>query len=70
MAYNEGKQLHKGTNKMIGGVCDGIARYFDIDVTIVRLIFAILAVVGVGSGVLIYLIMCLVMPSANDIQRR
>jgi len=38
----------------IGGVCGGIAKYFNVDPLIVRLVFAIGAVAGVGSFILLY----------------
>jgi phage shock protein PspC (stress-responsive transcriptional regulator) len=49
---------------MIGGVCNGLAAYLDIDVTIVRVLFAILAFTY-GAGVLLYILMMLILPSAN-----
>ena len=47
-------------NKKICGVCAGIAEYFDIDPTIVRLIWAAFTLAG-GSGILVYIIAALVM---------
>jgi phage shock protein C len=47
---------------MIGGVCAGLAEYFNVDPTIIRLIFVFLTLAGF-SGVLIYLIMLLVIPA-------
>lgn len=56
------KKLYKDrNNKKICGVCAGIAKYFDIDVTMVRLAWAIFAVFA-GSGVLAYIICAIVMP--------
>lgn len=56
------KKLYKDrNNKKICGVCAGIAKYFDIDVTLVRLAWAIFAVFA-GSGVLAYIICAIVMP--------
>ena len=46
---------------MIAGVCGGIAEYFDIDPTIVRLI-AVVLILGWGSGLLAYLIAVLIIP--------
>ena len=61
MAYN-GKRLHKSeSDKKLCGVCGGIAEYFDIDPTIVRLGWIIFCLAG-GSGVLWYIIAALVMP--------
>ena len=55
-----GKKLYKSNNKKICGVCAGIAEYFDIDPTIVRLIWAAFTLAG-GSGIIIYIIAALVM---------
>ena len=61
MSYN-GKRLHKSEqDKKICGVCGGIAEYFDIDPTLVRLAWIIFCMAG-GSGVLGYIIEALVMP--------
>ena len=67
MAYN-GKRLHKSdSDKKLCGVCGGIAEYFNIDPTIVRLGWIIFCLAG-GSGVLRYIIAALVMP--EDPNRR
>jgi len=56
------KKLRRSTkDKKILGVCGGFAEYFDIDVTIVRIIFLVL-LLGAGSGLLAYLICALIMP--------
>lgn len=61
------KKLTKSSsNKMICGVCAGIANYFNIDPTIVRLIWALL-VLCAGTGILAYIIGAIVIPSENDI---
>ena len=49
---------------MIAGVCNGLAAYFNIDVTIVRLAFVILTLFW-GAGALVYLVMAIVIPTAN-----
>ncbi len=46
---------------MICGVCGGIAEYFNIDVTLVRLVAVILGVTG-GSGLLLYFLAAVIMP--------
>lgn len=48
--------------RMLAGVCGGLGLYFNIDPTIVRLIFVITFFFGVGSPGLLYLILWLVMP--------
>lgn len=56
------KRLYRSTNeKMIAGVCGGIAEYFDIDPTIVRLIAVVLAF-GEGAGLLIYFLAAIIIP--------
>lgn len=61
------KKLTKSTNKMIGGVCGGIAEYFDLDPTIIRVAYACLAVFSAGfPGIILYLILAVVMPAKNQ----
>ena len=56
------KKLYRSsTNKMIAGVCGGIAEHFDMDPTIVRLIWVV-AVFGAGFGVLAYLVAWIIVP--------
>ena len=58
----EKKKLYrKEEGKMIAGVCAGVADYFGIDVTIVRLVW-VLFTVFVGSGILAYLIALILIP--------
>jgi phage shock protein C len=57
-----GKRLFRSNSeKMIAGVCGGLASYFGIDPTIVRLVF-ILLLFAPPSGILIYLILWLITP--------
>jgi len=56
------KRLYRSTrDKMIAGVCGGLAEYFDVDPTIVRLI-AVVLIFGWGSGLLAYLIAAIIVP--------
>ena len=48
-------------DKMIGGVCGGIASYFNVDPTLIRVIAVVLALVG-GGGIIAYLLAWLIMP--------
>lgn len=50
------------TDKMLAGVCGGIAEYLGWDSTLVRIIFIILVFSSVGSMVLLYFILALIMP--------
>lgn len=61
------KKLYRSeTDKMIGGVCGGLAEYFNIDSSIVRLIFVFVLLYG-GSGLLAYLILWVVLPSSSSL---
>jgi len=58
----ETKRLYRSkTDTMIGGVCSGLAKYLNIDPTIVRLVFVLMLLLG-GHGLLVYLILWLVIP--------
>ena len=59
----EQKRLYRteGNDKMLCGVCSGLADYFNIDPTLVRLGWVIFCALG-GSGVLAYIIAAIVMP--------
>ena len=56
------RRLYKSNeNKMIDGVCGGLAEYFDIDPTLVRLGWVLFSALG-GSGILAYIIAAIVIP--------
>lgn len=58
------KKLYKSnTNKMLEGVCGGIAEYFGVDPTIVRLAWVVFCALG-GSSILAYIIAAIIIPSA------
>ena len=52
--------------KMLSGVCTGLASYFDIDVTLVRLLWVFLTLTSGGLGVLAYIVAIIVLPSVAD----
>ena len=58
------KKLKKSNNKIICGVCGGVASYFNIDPTIVRILVVILSCIW-GSGIIIYIAAALIMPPAD-----
>lgn len=56
------KKLYRSrTQRNIAGVCGGLAEYFNIDVTLVRILFVVLTLTG-GPGLLAYIILWLIMP--------
>lgn len=62
------KRLYKSTaNKMICGVCGGIAEYFNIDPSLVRLA-AVLIACFAGSGILAYIVMAIILPADVEVR--
>ncbi len=60
----EPKKLRRSTaDRVLGGVCAGIADYYGLDPVLVRVAFVLLAFLG-GPGILLYLILLLVIPEA------
>lgn len=58
------KRLTKSRHdKKFAGVCGGLAEYFEIDSTIIRIVFLAALILGLGSPGLIYLILWVVMPN-------
>ena len=55
------KTLKRSSNSMIAGVCAGVANYFGIDPTVVRILWVIFTLCG-GAGILLYVIMLILMP--------
>lgn len=59
------KKLRRSKNQMIAGVCAGLANYFNIDPTLVRVLYAIFTFASFGTGVILYIILLAVMPVEN-----
>ena len=51
----------------ISGVCAGLADYFELDVTLVRLIFVVLAIITGGGMIIAYIVMAIVMPTDKSV---
>jgi phage shock protein C len=60
------KMYRSETDKVLCGVCGGIAEYFGIDATLVRLGFAAFSILG-GSGLLAYLVAAAIIPRRTEI---
>ena len=61
----EKKLYRSNDNKIIAGVCGGIAEFFSLDPTLVRLGLVVFCALG-GSGLLAYIIAAIIMPKAPD----
>ena len=55
-------KLYRSNDRVLGGVCAGLAEYFDFDPTLVRIAYAFLAVCTIFPGIILYIIMWIVMP--------
>ena len=63
----EPRKLYRSRNqRMVAGVCGGLAEYFNLDATMIRVLFLVLTVVG-GSGLVIYLVMWIIVPDAGKV---
>ena len=66
MNYNTTKKLYRDQdNRILGGVCSGLGAYLNTNTIIIRIIFILLAFPGMGSGIIIYLILWIVISEAT-----
>jgi len=64
----ETRKLYRSrTDKMIAGVCGGLGIYLGIDPTLIRLAFVLLLLFGIGSGLLAYIVMLLIIPAEPQV---
>ncbi len=59
--------LRPRAGRQIAGVCRGFAEYFDLDVTVIRIVWVLVAIFG-GSGFLAYIIAWIVMPDEPEVR--
>ena len=59
------KRLYRSKEKMVAGVCSGLADYLNIDPTIIRILFVVIAFLG-GASLLAYLIMWIIVPEEKS----
>lgn len=65
-SFRTRKRLYRDPDaKVLGGVCGGLGAYLNVDPVVFRIIFALLAIGGFGSGILVYFILWIVTPEAN-----
>ena len=61
-----GRVLTRSNNKMIAGVCAGIAEYFGWEVTLFRVVFVIVSILSAAfPGILVYIVLWIVMPKGS-----
>ena len=62
-AQSQPRLLRRSTDdKVLGGVCGGIARYLGVDAVLIRLLAVVLTIVGGGAGLIAYLVAWIVIP--------
>lgn len=63
---NNGNVLRRSrTDKMVAGVCGGLASYLGLDSTLVRIAYVLLSIFTMFAGLFVYLLLWLVMPNEN-----
>lgn len=56
-------------NRMLGGVCGGVAEYLGMDATLVRVLYVVGSIISVAfPGILVYVVLCFVMPMESEDQ--
>lgn len=60
---NDKRLVKSASNRMICGVCAGVAEYFNVDVTLVRVVWALATLAG-ASGIIGYIIAAIIIPEA------
>lgn len=67
---NDYKKLTRSrNNRMVCGVCGGLGEYLNVDPTIIRVVWAFLALAGLGTGLVVYIIAAIIMPEEYDIEQ-
>jgi phage shock protein PspC (stress-responsive transcriptional regulator) len=49
-------------NRILGGVCAGLGEHLDVDPTVIRLIWAVVSVLSIGTGIIIYILAWIIIP--------
>jgi phage shock protein C len=65
------KKLVRSSNKVLAGVCGGIAEFFGLDITLVRVLYVLLSFFSAAfPGLLLYIILMLLMPEGDNKDKR
>lgn len=65
MAKDVRKLYRSRTDRMIAGICGGLGEMFSIDATLIRLIFALIALFTAGTAILVYVLGWIIIPEAS-----
>ena len=62
------KKLYRSSNRIMAGVCGGIAEYFDIDPTLIRVAYVVLSLFSAAfPGLLLYIILMILIPNYDQL---
>ena len=62
------KKLYRSSNRILAGVCGGVAEYLDVDPTLIRVIYAVLSMFTAAfPGLLLYIILMILMPNYDQL---
>ena len=62
------KKLYRSSNRVMAGVCGGIAEYFDIDPTLIRVAYVVLSLFSAAfPGLLLYIILMILIPNYDQV---
>ena len=65
------KKLLRSSNRILGGVCGGIAEYFDVDPTVIRVAYALLSFFSAAfPGIVLYIILLVLIPNTQQIDNQ
>ena len=57
------KRLYRSKrDRMLGGVCAGLAEHFDVDPSVIRLVWVVVTIFSIGTGVIVYLLAWIIIP--------
>ncbi len=59
------KKLYRSKNKILGGVCAGIGEYFDVDPTVIRILWVIGTLISMGIGIIAYILCWILIPEKH-----
>ena len=63
----EKRKLRRSNNRMLAGVIAGLAEYFDVDVTMLRVCYVLLSILSAAfPGLLVYILLMLIMPNEEN----
>jgi phage shock protein C len=61
------KRLYRSRkDQILGGVCGGLGEHIDVDPTIIRLVWAVVTILSIGFGLIVYLIAWIIIPESLD----